>query len=651
MKVFVSTHPFGESNPEPRRIIEEKGIHLECNPYGRKIRREELIKHIQDKDILIAGTEKLDKEVFDSAPNLKLIARVGIGIDGIDFDETKKRNIVVTYTPDAVTNAVAEMTVCNMLNLARLIPTIDKGMHNGKWKRLIGFELRRKKIGIIGFGRIGQAVAKLLQGFSCSLYANDISPDQEIASKYDVQFVRKDFIFRECDVVTLHIPETPLTRKLINEESLMKMKTGALLLNTSRGGVVDEAGLVEAIRKGHLGGAALDVYEKEPYIMGSLCGLDNVILTCHSGSCSNEARYLMEMGAAQEAVAFYENRPPISLVPEETIIGERAKTVVPINAEWHELSNTAKERSDPRYKLYRKRWGQYPAYFIVGKYPLNIDIEVVQRHDISSPLCFDYVTKPVEREDCTFMDMELFKRIIQEISGYEEPTAVKLGFRGDPALHPDLKEMIRLCGEAGVIETIVSTHVSENLAQIIEELSKSKLDVLTLYMNNIGDGGKPLIEEKESIDFLCDALDKIKRQRALGGRYKPKVRLVAEADPGDAKTVSHFKRFWAIWADVLAVTEKMDAGNGFQAKDPYPWACSKPWQRIVLTGNGNILSCNYDVSEEAVLSHFPMESIEEAWRGQLLSDIREKHMRNRSHEVQLCSQCSFRRNEIFKMNY
>ena len=491
MKIFASTHPFGEANSEPRRIIQERGIELECNPYGRKIRHEELIRHIRDKDVLIAGTERLDESVMDAAPELKLIARVGIGIDGIDFEAARKRHILVTYTPDAVTNAVAEMTVGNMISLARYIPAIDRGMHQGKWQRPIGFELRGKKIGIIGFGRIGQAVAKLLQGFSCTLYANDISPDEEISSRYDVHFVGKKVIFRECDIITLHIPETPLTRRLVNEDALSRMKKGALVINTSRGGIIDENDLYGVLTRGVLGGAALDVYETEPYLKGDLCGLNNVILTCHSGSCSHEARYLMEMGAAREAVAFYEGNPPITPVPEEIVVAERAETVVPINAEWHELSNTSGVRSDGPYKTYRRRWGQHPAYFIVGQCPLNIDIEIVKRHDMVGPLSIDYVTKPVEKSHTRFMEMGIFKKIMLEISGYSEPMAVKFGFRGDPLLHPELCGMIKMAEDAGAVETIVSTHASEALIRNIDPLVDSGLSVLTLYVDLLREGGNP----------------------------------------------------------------------------------------------------------------------------------------------------------------
>ena len=646
MKVFVSTHPFAEVSSDPLELMKEKGIEVELNPYGRKIRCEELIKHIRDKDFLIAGTETLDREILDCAPNLKLIARVGIGIDGIDFDETKKKDILVTYTPDAVTNAVAELTICNILNLARAIPSIDRGMRNGKWVRPAGFELRGKKVGIIGFGRIGQSVAKLLYGFSCVLYANDISPDQEIASKFDVKFASKSFIYQECDIITIHIPKTPLTEKLITENVLKVMKKSALLLNTSRGGIVDEDDLYQALKNGIIMGAALDVYEREPYISERLCELDNVILTCHSGSCTNEARYLMELGAAREVVEFYEDRPPISAVPDETIIGERAVTVASINAEWHELSNTSVERMDNRYKLYRRRWTQYPTHFIVGKYPLHVDIEAVQRHDILNPLGFDYIMNPVEQSECTFMDMQLFSRIIQEISQYTEPVAVKLGFRGDPVLHPHLDEMISLCHKAGSIETIVSTCASPYLEERIECLMGSGLDILTLYIKFRENYENSTLEEKHSIDSICNVLDRIRRIKATLDKNNPTIRLLAEVDPHDIVGIKQLNKFWSNWADVVAVTDRMSNENKFCRKQSYPWACSKLWRGIVVTADGDILPCNNDGREQINLGHLFDVSIKSAWHSHLLSEIRGRHMVNKSNEVSTCSNCSFRQHEI-----
>ena len=357
-KVFVSTHPFGVVDKRPLEIMEHNNIEVELNPYGRKIKPDELKVHLSGKSGLIAGTEMLNKEILDCAPDLKIITRVGIGIDGIDFQETNRRGILVTYTPDAVSQAVAELTIGNMINIARSIPQIHIGMKSGKWDRIIGFEIFNKKIGIIGFGRVGQRVAKMLQGFSCEILVNDISPDEEIGSRYQVQFCSKKEIYQNADIITIHVPKTPLTFNLINEKVLMSMKKTASLINTSRGGIVNEEDLYYALKTGEIAGAATDVYEIEPYIAGRFCELDNIILTCHSGSCSQEARYLMELGAAEEIVRFNKSQSALFPVPKDIIKMEQAKLVIPINAEWHEIINRSIENKNENYKIYRKKWSQ-----------------------------------------------------------------------------------------------------------------------------------------------------------------------------------------------------------------------------------------------------------------------------------------------------
>ena len=254
-KVFVSTHPFGSITSEPLDLLSRSDIHIELNPYGRRITPEELKTHIADKNALIAGTERIDKDVLDCASELKVIARVGIGLNNIDFDEIKRHNILLTYTPEAVSQAVAELTVAHMLNVMRSIHQIHSALKDGHWRRIIGSEIAGKTIGLIGFGRIGKRVAKMLQGFSCRILANDIAPDQEVASRYGVQFCSKEEIYQNADIISLHIPETPLTRNLIGEAQFAMMRPKSYLINTARGEIVDESALYKALRKGTIAGA------------------------------------------------------------------------------------------------------------------------------------------------------------------------------------------------------------------------------------------------------------------------------------------------------------------------------------------------------------------------------------------------------------
>ena len=316
IKVLVSTFPFGQTDPKAAELIMNQGWELEFNPYGRKITLSELKVMLTGVDALIAGTEKLNKETLELANNLKLISRVGIGLDGIDWKEIKRRKIEVAYTPEAPTLSVAELTLGFILDLSRGITNTAINMRNRVWERYSGMELTNKTVGIIGLGRIGKTLVRLLEPFNCKILVNDIKPDKEFIKKNKLLLVEKKIIYKEADFVTLHVPLTKLTRNLINEEVFKLMKKDAFLINDSRGPVVSEKALYKALKQDQIKGAAIDVYEKEPY-SGILCELNNIILTSHMGSCSEESRRAMEIGAAQAVVDFFTGTPLKNRVLDE----------------------------------------------------------------------------------------------------------------------------------------------------------------------------------------------------------------------------------------------------------------------------------------------------------------------------------------------
>jgi len=316
IKVLVSTFPFGQTDPKAAELIMNQGWELEFNPYGRKITLSELKVMLTGVDALIAGTEELNKETLELANNLKLISRVGIGLDGIDWKEIKRRKIEVAYTPEAPTLSVAELTLGFILDLSRGITNTTINMRNRVWERYSGMELTGKTVGIIGLGRIGKTLVRLLEPFNCKILVNDIKPDKEFIKKNKLLLVEKKIIYKEADFVTLHVPLTKLTRNLINEEVFKLMKKDAFLINDSRGPVVSEKALYKALKQDQIKGAAIDVYEKEPY-SGILCELNNIILTSHMGSCSEESRRAMEIGAAQAVVDFFTGTPLKNRVPDE----------------------------------------------------------------------------------------------------------------------------------------------------------------------------------------------------------------------------------------------------------------------------------------------------------------------------------------------
>jgi D-3-phosphoglycerate dehydrogenase len=314
-RVLITTVPFGEIDRKPLDLLEANDIEYVINPIGRKLKEPELAELIQGFGVVIAGTEPNTAKVIANGAHLRLISRVGIGLDSVDLHAARERGILVSYTPDAPAPAVAELTVGMMLSLLRNIAQTDRGMRNGVWRRYMGLRLADMTIGIIGVGRVGKKVIKHLQGFGSRIIANDIQPDFEFGYTYGITWADKEKIYQEADIISLHVPLTPDTHYLIDTEELQSIKPGAMLINTSRGSIVREPALVEALRSGQLGSAAIDVFEQEPY-SGELVTLENCLLTCHMGSCSRDCRSRMEIEATEEAIRFLKGEPLLGLVPE-----------------------------------------------------------------------------------------------------------------------------------------------------------------------------------------------------------------------------------------------------------------------------------------------------------------------------------------------
>lgn len=321
-RVLITTVPFCQLNRAPIEMLNKSGIEFVINPIGRKLKEDELAKLAVNFDALIAGTEIIGKKVFESAPRLKLIARVGIGLDGVDLKEAKNRNIMVSYTPDAPAPAVAELTIGLMLSMLRSIHSANMNMHIGKWDRIFGRRISEVKIGIIGVGRIGKRVLDCLSGFAGDsklvVYANDINRVNYIHDRIRLVWLSKEEIYSTCDVISLHLPLTELTCGLIKKDQLLQMRADAILINTSRGQIIDEMDLAEVLSSGHLAGAAIDVFEEEPY-HGPLSSIDKCLMTAHMGSMSIDCRERMELEATSEVIRFFEGKDLISPVFSKTV--------------------------------------------------------------------------------------------------------------------------------------------------------------------------------------------------------------------------------------------------------------------------------------------------------------------------------------------
>lgn len=292
-KILISPSTFGKCSPEPVDILRKSGLELIFNPFGRRLTPSETISLAKDCAGIIAGVEKYDKNTLLMLKNLKVISRVGVGLENIDLVTAENLGIIIKNTPDAPTEAVAELTIGLIFNLIRCICQQDRLMHMGKWEKKMGVLLSEKTVGIIGIGRIGRRVATILKGMGVKIVAYDINPEIEWASKYDIKLMPLNNLLAVSDIVTLHISHRGV---LINERELNIMKKGSYLINVSRGEVVDETALCNALSTNRLSGAAVDVFENEPY-SGPLTKLDNIILTAHIGSYTEETRLTMEMEA------------------------------------------------------------------------------------------------------------------------------------------------------------------------------------------------------------------------------------------------------------------------------------------------------------------------------------------------------------------
>ena len=295
-KILITTSSFGKRDSSLFHTLSENGLAYNLNPHSRKLTESEvsaLIEQYQPVG-MIAGVEPLPRRVLEKAQRLKAISRAGIGMDSVDLQAARDLGIAVTNTPDAPTIPVAELALGMILSLLRRIHISDASIRRDDWVRPMGNLLHDKTVGLIGCGRIGSYLAGLLSPFGCTVLGYDPFIDKTKHS----QLVGLEQIFSDADIISLHIPYSQSSHHFINAQIIRSMKQGALLINAARGGLIDEDALYHELLSGHLGGAALDCFEQEPYT-GKLKNLDNVLLTAHIGSYAQEGRDIMEKQAVE----------------------------------------------------------------------------------------------------------------------------------------------------------------------------------------------------------------------------------------------------------------------------------------------------------------------------------------------------------------
>lgn len=306
------------------KMLKDNGYGVVVNPEDKILEKEELITALkgQNYDALFCLlTDKIDREVMDSfGPQLKVIANMAVGFDNVDVEEAKKRGIIITNTPGVLTDTVAEHTFALMLAIAHRIAEADKFTRAGKYTNwapmlLLGSNLSGKTLGIIGLGRIGSRVAHhAVKGFEMKVLYYDVNRNEDFEKEFGAIFMALDDLLKQSDFVSIHVPLLDSTRHLINAENLKLMKQTAYLINTSRGPIVDEHALAISLSNGEIRGAALDVFEFEPKVTPELVTLDNVILTPHIASATEETRSKMSALAATNIIEALEGRIPPNML-------------------------------------------------------------------------------------------------------------------------------------------------------------------------------------------------------------------------------------------------------------------------------------------------------------------------------------------------
>lgn len=319
-KILVTSRAFGKFS-NAFKLLEEVA-EIKKSESEQPLKKDELIKKIKDCHVLILGIEKITAEIMDHAKNLIIIARYGVGYDNIDIEAATKRGIIVTYTPHANSTSVAEHTFALILSLSKRIIEANLSIKSSEWAgtKFVGIELEGKTIGIIGTGAIGRKVAYIAKGFGMNILLHDIIRDENLEKNLNAKYVDLKDLLINSDIVSVHVPLNSKTYHMISEKELKLMKPTAYLINTARGGIIDEEALYKALKEKKIAGAALDVFEIEPPPKNSpLLKMDNVICTPHSAAFTIDALKRMDMMIVEDVISALHKKKPKNIVNKEVL--------------------------------------------------------------------------------------------------------------------------------------------------------------------------------------------------------------------------------------------------------------------------------------------------------------------------------------------
>jgi len=311
-RLLVTPTSYGKNDSRLKTELEAQVGEVIYNPTGKPLSSDEIVELLPGIDGYIAGLDEINAKAIKMANHLKVIARYGVGVDNVDLDAAREKEIVVTNTPGANSVSVAELALGLMLALSRHIPEAVEAVRQGKWPRYAGVSLEEKTIGILGLGAIGKQLARRLAGFDCKIMAFDPFADATFAKDHQVELASLDQVIEQADFLSLHLPLSAETRGMVSDTFLSKMKKGSFLINTSRGEVIDEEALLKALQSGHIKGAGLDAFAVEPPEAGNpLLSLPQVIATPHLGAQTDGATSNMGWLAMKDCLAVLKNEKPV----------------------------------------------------------------------------------------------------------------------------------------------------------------------------------------------------------------------------------------------------------------------------------------------------------------------------------------------------
>lgn len=315
-RVKSTSLDFGKVSQEPLQLLLENDCEFESVLLKGDL-EEEMAEVIRDADVLVVGVQRVTHNILKYANRLKVIGRHGVGIDNIDLRAAGLKGIPVVYAPGANAHSVADLTIGLILTLVRKIPFHNRATKDGEWKRIVGNEIFGKTLGIFGLGQIGLKVAERARGFNMRIIAYDIAKNESLAKQFGIIYKSKEDILRESDFITLHLPYSEETISFVSESELKVMKKNSILINTSRGGIVDEKALYHGLKEAWIAGAALDVFEKEPPGKSPLFELDNFVATPHIGGITFEGIAKTGMIIAKDIVAVLKGGAPKFIANKE----------------------------------------------------------------------------------------------------------------------------------------------------------------------------------------------------------------------------------------------------------------------------------------------------------------------------------------------